>query len=292
MKLGPGLTGDTVGGRYIPVVARLEQNVRLASGLSNFVASLARDPERAAGTAYLPHDRRARFHRSPLREPYGADGSRGDASLAPAFEPGRQPRREPARAERVGSAGTDSAFFAQFDQALAQLEQQCRRMCVSVCGAGQLDALACRAAMRSMAPCRRGTDRSPFLPLDSSTAGKAIDTTVARIRQGLNTFGIGGFILRSALASDTLQRQHLRADPPQPDPNGFGLSTCPFARKLPLPAWATVRASPRTVRLLTAPRICRAAAGAGAGATGAKDSASELLRTMGRPYPPAGPGGG
>src|SRR6266576_1018886 len=40
MKLGAGLTGDTVGGRYIPVVARLEQNVRLASGLSNFVASL------------------------------------------------------------------------------------------------------------------------------------------------------------------------------------------------------------------------------------------------------------
>src|SRR3989442_16016899 len=40
MRLGAGLTGDTVGGRYIPVVARLEQNVRLASGLSNFVASL------------------------------------------------------------------------------------------------------------------------------------------------------------------------------------------------------------------------------------------------------------
>src|SRR5438445_13849174 len=40
MKLGAGLTGDTVGGRYIPVVARLEQNVRVASGLAGFVASL------------------------------------------------------------------------------------------------------------------------------------------------------------------------------------------------------------------------------------------------------------
>src|SRR5436190_20673559 len=40
MKLGAPLTGDTVGGRYIPVVARLEQNVRVASGLSGFVASL------------------------------------------------------------------------------------------------------------------------------------------------------------------------------------------------------------------------------------------------------------
>src|SRR5712691_13130247 len=40
MRLGASLTGDTVGGRYIPVVARLEQNVRVASGLSGFVASL------------------------------------------------------------------------------------------------------------------------------------------------------------------------------------------------------------------------------------------------------------
>src|SRR2546425_5053489 len=40
LKLGAPLTGDTVGGRYIPVVARLEQNVRVASGLAGFVASL------------------------------------------------------------------------------------------------------------------------------------------------------------------------------------------------------------------------------------------------------------
>src|SRR3989449_6797925 len=40
LKLGAPLTGDTVGGRYIPVVSRLEQNVRVVSGLSNFVASL------------------------------------------------------------------------------------------------------------------------------------------------------------------------------------------------------------------------------------------------------------
>src|SRR5947199_3803994 len=40
LKLGAPLTGDTVGGRYIPVVARLEQNVRAASGLAGFVASL------------------------------------------------------------------------------------------------------------------------------------------------------------------------------------------------------------------------------------------------------------
>src|SRR5216683_4331821 len=40
VRLGAPLTGDTVGGRYIPVVARVEQNVRVASGLAGFVASL------------------------------------------------------------------------------------------------------------------------------------------------------------------------------------------------------------------------------------------------------------
>src|SRR5947207_11288842 len=38
LKLGAPLTGDTVGGRSIPLVARLEQNVRVASGLAGFVA--------------------------------------------------------------------------------------------------------------------------------------------------------------------------------------------------------------------------------------------------------------
>src|SRR3989442_15534823 len=40
LGLGRGLTGDTVGSAYIPSVARLEQDVRLASGVAGFVASL------------------------------------------------------------------------------------------------------------------------------------------------------------------------------------------------------------------------------------------------------------
>src|SRR2546427_932335 len=39
LKLGAPLTGDTVGGRYIPLVARLEQNVRAASRLAGLLAS-------------------------------------------------------------------------------------------------------------------------------------------------------------------------------------------------------------------------------------------------------------
>src|SRR3989442_776724 len=41
LKLGAPLTGDTVDGRYIPVVARLEQNVRVARGLGGWGGRLA-----------------------------------------------------------------------------------------------------------------------------------------------------------------------------------------------------------------------------------------------------------
>src|SRR5690348_6774873 len=40
LGLGRGLTGDSVGGANIPMVARLQQDVRVASGLAGFVASL------------------------------------------------------------------------------------------------------------------------------------------------------------------------------------------------------------------------------------------------------------
>src|SRR5207253_2277838 len=40
LPLGLPLTGDTVGAASIPVVARLEQDVRVASGVPGFVANL------------------------------------------------------------------------------------------------------------------------------------------------------------------------------------------------------------------------------------------------------------
>src|SRR6058998_2985555 len=66
LKLGAPLTGDTVGGRYIPEVARLEQNVRVASGLSSFVASLGAGLLAVRQERRTYHARRARAHRSPL----------------------------------------------------------------------------------------------------------------------------------------------------------------------------------------------------------------------------------
>src|SRR5438046_8685657 len=42
LPLGLPLTGDTVGTAAIPVVARLEQDVRVASGVPGFIANLGR----------------------------------------------------------------------------------------------------------------------------------------------------------------------------------------------------------------------------------------------------------
>src|SRR6266550_3698322 len=81
----------------------------------------------------------------------------------------------------LGARGTDSAFFAQFDQALAQLEQQAAG-CASPCAARD-SSTRWRAVRDALYGSVYGAGQtgSPFLPLDSSTAGKAIDTTVARI---------------------------------------------------------------------------------------------------------------
>src|SRR3989454_8344244 len=107
----------------------------------------------------------------------------------------------------LGARGTDSAFFAQFDRALAQLDQQAAG-CVappSPCAARDSSArwLAVRDALHG-AVYGVGQTGSPFLPLDTSTAGQAIDTAVARIRQGFLTFAIAGFDTTVALAADTL----------------------------------------------------------------------------------------
>src|SRR5207244_13278339 len=51
LKLGAPLTGDTVGGRYIPVVTRLEKNVSVARGIAGFEAG------RRAGQLSITYER-------------------------------------------------------------------------------------------------------------------------------------------------------------------------------------------------------------------------------------------
>src|SRR6266446_3330769 len=125
MKLGAPLTGDTVGGRYIPVVSRLEQNVRVVSGISNFVASLG------AGLLSARQERRT----YPTTAELGLTNRLSVSLMVPMVRVetrasfqysarGANLGVNPLAFNAPGARGTDSVFFSQFDQALTQLDQQ------------------------------------------------------------------------------------------------------------------------------------------------------------------------
>src|SRR5437867_10487919 len=125
MKLGAPLTGDTVGGRYIPVVARLEQTVRIASGLSGFVASLG------AGLLSVRQERRT----YPMSAELGLTNRLSVSLMVPMVRVATRASQQlsnrganlgvnPLVLNTLGVRGTDSVFFAQFDTALARLDQQ------------------------------------------------------------------------------------------------------------------------------------------------------------------------
>src|SRR5947208_757359 len=209
LKLGAPLTGDTVGGRYIAVVARLEQNVRVASGLANFVASLG------AGLFSVRQERRT----YPTTAELGLTNRLSVSLMVPMVRVATRASLQlssrganlgvnPLVLNALGARGTDSVFFDQFDTALARLDQQVAGCTPPPAPCAARDSSARWHAVRDAlhgSVYGVGQTGSPFLPLDTSTAGQAIDTAIARIQQGLSvTFGISGFDTAVALPADTL----------------------------------------------------------------------------------------
>jgi len=283
MKLGAPLTGDTVGGRYIPVVARLEQNVRVASGLSTFVASLG------AGLLSVRQERRT----YPTTAELGLTNRLSVSLMVPMVRVATRASLQLSnRGANLGvnplvlntpeARGTDSAFFAQFDQALAQLDQQ---IMAGNYGCGVNPSCTAKDSLAYWRTVRDalhgsvygvGQTGSPFLPLDTSTAGQAIDTTIARIQQGLRvTFRIAGFDTTVALASDTLTGASFEQILLSPDPNGFGYATVPFIRNFRYRLGDVELAA--KYRLLAGTHYSAAIQALVRLPTGAKDSANDLL---------------
>ena len=284
MKLGAPLTGDTVGGRYIPVVARLEQNVRVASGLSSFVASLG------AGLLSVRQERRT----YPTTAELGLTNRLSVSLMVPMVRVqtraslqlsnrGANLGVNPLVFNALGARGTDSAFFAQFDTALAQFDRQ---IMAGQYGCAVNPSCTAKDSLASWRTVREalhgsvygiGQTGSPFLPLDTSTAGKAIDSAVARIQQGLNlTFGIGGFDTTVALAADTLTGPAFEQILLTPDPNGFGYISVPFVRNFRYRLGDVELAA--KYRLVAGAHYAVALQALVRLPTGAKDSANELLR--------------
>src|SRR2546430_2342334 len=121
-----------------------------------------------------------------------------------------------------------------------------------------------------------GRAGSRCLPLDTATAGRAIDSAVARIQQGLNlTFGIAGFDTTVALAQDTLSGDAFEQMLLTPDPNGFGYVSVPFMRNFRYRLGDVELAA--KYRLVGGAPYAAALQAVGRLPTGAQESAHELL---------------
>jgi len=279
LKLGAPLTGDTVGGRYIPVVARLEQNVRVASGLAGFVASLG------AGLFNVRQERRT----YPTTAELGITNRLSVSLMVPMVRVqtraslqlsnrGANLGVNPLVANTLGVRGTDSAFFAQFDTALARLDQQAAGCALPPVPCAARDSSARWRGVRDAlhgAVYGAGQTGSPFMPLDTSTAGQAIDTAVARIQRGFLSFTIAGFDTTVALARDTLTGAAFEQILLSPDPNGFGYVSVPFHRNFRYRLGDVELAA--KYRLVSGAHYAASLQALVRLPTGAKDSANELL---------------
>ena len=298
-RLGFGLTGDTIGSRYIPVLGQLEQNVRTVTGdlipvirpqvlghgdrealLSRFVASLG------AGLLSVRQERRT----YPITAELGLTDRLSVSLMVPIVRVATRASLQlsnrganlgvnPLVLNTPGARGTDSLFFAQFDTALVRLDQQVAQCTPAPAPCAARDSSARWRAVRDAlhgSVYGLGQTGSPFLPLDTSTAGKAIDSTVARIQRGLNvTFGIAGFDTTVALALDTLSGATFEQILVNPDSTGFGYATVPFIRNFRYRMGDVELAA--KYRLLAGPHYAAAVQALVRLPTGAKDSANDLL---------------
>src|SRR6266436_5201088 len=284
MKLGAPLTGDTVGGRYIPVVSRLEQNVRVVSGISNFVASLG------AGLLSVRQERRT----YPTTAEIGLTNRLSVSLMVPMVRVATRASFQysarganlgvnPLVFNALGARGTDSVFFAQFDTALAQLDRQIAAGQYG-CGASATCGARCTPRLRV----RHGGDRfavSAARYLDRGPGHRQYHRAhPARLERHVWDRGVrhhGGARVGHA------QRRRVRADPPQPRSERVRVRHRSVHPKLPLPLGG--RGARRQVPAADRRALRGRRTGAGAPADGGEGFRQRFPRAVGR-RSPAGPG--
>jgi hypothetical protein len=190
VRLGAPLSGDTIGARSIPVIARLQQNVRFVSGFGGFVANLG------AGLLSAYQERRT----YPVKAEFGLTEHLSLSLMVPIVRVAtRTAFQLSSRGQNLGlnprlnKAGADAAyatFFAQFQASLQQLDQNISAGQYGCAGSAPCAARDSSAYWHSVFTAlhemaygvgQPGSPGSPLMPLDSTAAGRGIDTTVARI---------------------------------------------------------------------------------------------------------------
>lgn len=240
LGLGYQLTGDSIGSAGIPTLARLEQDMRGGVRLEGFVARL--------GTGVLSVRQERRSY--PVTAELGLT-SRIAISLTLPFErlstrahqrlsgDGANLGVNPLLLGSPGAAAAYTDFFVQFDTTLARFDQN---IAAGMYGcppdppggpcAARDSAFFWHAARDALHRAVYGAGQSgqPFMPLDTSDAGRGIDTTIARIQQALvTTYGVPGFADTMLLSGVPLTGGLLQAAAVDPV-HGFGYHTVPFLR--------------------------------------------------------------
>jgi hypothetical protein len=237
LRLGAPLTGDTVGSAASPTLARLEQDIRTASRVPGVVLSLG------AGLFSVRQERRT----TPIMAEVGLTERLAVSVMVPIVRVATRTRLQLASRGAnlglnplfsvVGAAAAYGDFFAQFDTTLDRFDFNiaagmygcppsppggpCAARDSSVVWRAVHDAL-----VRSVYGV--GQTGSPFLPQDTSDAGRAIDTTVARIQRALaTTYAVVGFADSFLLAVDTLSGDLVEAMILD-NVYGFGYNARPF----------------------------------------------------------------
>jgi len=297
-RLGFGLTGDTVGSRYIPALAQLEQDVRAVTGnlvpvirpqvlgspdrqplLPRFVASLG------AGLLSVRQERRT----YPVTAELGVTSRLSVSLTVPIVRVATRSALQLSNTSanlglnpRLNVAGADAAylaFFTQFDTTLARFEQNINAglygSCTPSCPAR--DSLAYWHSVRDAL---HGTVYgvaqvgSPFMPLDSSSAGRGIDSAVARIRRDMSAFGVAGFDTTFLLPTDVVSGALLQAAIVD-SAIGFGYNRIPFRTGFRY-GFGDVELAAK-YRLLAGAHYAAAVKALVRLPTGARDSADDLL---------------
>ncbi|MGH7568798.1 MAG: hypothetical protein ACREL9_07485 [Gemmatimonadales bacterium] len=233
-RLGAPLTGDTVGGgsAFLPVVARLQQDVRTASGATGFVASLGR------GLFSVRHERRT----TPITAEFGVTDRLAVGVTLPLVRvftrahlaldtAGASLGLNPRLAD-PGSAGAYTLFFADFDAALQQLDANIAAGSYGCPPSRQCPAQADLDSARSVRDALHrlvygvGTaGAAPFLPRAGSDGGQAVAANVTRIQQELTaSYGVAGFTDAFLLPADPVGEAGFATALADPTPGGgFGM---------------------------------------------------------------------
>src|SRR6266513_194778 len=212
LPLGLPLTGDTVGAAAIPVVARLEQDVRVASGVPGFIANLGRS------LLNVRQERRT----TPITAELGLSDRLSVSLSVPLVRVATRARLQisgtganlglnPLLQGVANSGALYGAFFAQFDTSLAHLDANIAGGAYGCppsrqCGAQAFldSARGVRTALYELVH-GAGQTGSPFMPLDSSDGGRGIVQFVSYLQtRDSAAFNVTGFRDSFLLAHDTL----------------------------------------------------------------------------------------